>query len=132
VAGRALSGIASIFAIIAYTIWADPPKPYRNLLVVAASGAFRKKVPQRKDERASEEEEPSKEELNELNQSAFRREFTRLFLEFIVVWRSKSKSTVNHRVRRLAEEAFEEKRHETVGLERAIRLFGGQVNKNNT
>ena len=125
-------GIVSIFAIIAYTIWTDPPKPFSNLLVVAASGAFRKKFPQLKGERTSEDEEPSKEELNELNQSAFRREFTRLFLEFIVVWRSKGKATVNPRLRRLAEEALEEKRHETVGLERAIQLFGRQVNKNNT
>jgi len=59
-------------------------------------------------------------------QDAFRREFTRLFLEFIVVWRSKSKSTVNPKLRRLAEEALEEKRHETVGLERAIRYLVGR------
>ena len=76
-------GIASIFAIIAYTIWADPPKPFRNLLFVAASGEFRKKFPQLKGERTYEAEQPSKEELNELHQSAFRRECTRLFLEFI-------------------------------------------------
>jgi DNA-binding PadR family transcriptional regulator len=125
-------GIASIFASIAYTICTDPPKPFRNLLVVAAFGTRKKKNPRFIGERASEDEDPSKEELNELMQDAFRREFTRLFLEFIVVWRHNSKSTVNPRLRRLAEEALEEKRHETVGLERAIRLFGKQVNKNNT
>lgn len=125
-------GIASIFAYIAYTICTDPPKPFRNLLVVAASGTFRKKFPQLKGERTSEDNEPSKEELNELNQSAFRREFTRLFLEFIVVWRSKGKSTINPKLQRLAEEALEEKKHETIGLERAIRLFGRQANKNNS
>ena len=127
-------GIAAIFASIAYAICTDPPKPFRNLFVVAAFGTRKKKHPRLIGEITSEEkeEEPSKEELDELMQDAFRREFTRLFLEFIVVWRHNSKSTVNPKLQRLAEEALEEKKHETVGLERAIRLFGRQVNKNNT
>lgn len=116
--------MASVFAIIANTICRDPPKPFRNLLVVAAFSSSRKKSPQLIGENAAEEKDPSKEELNELMQDAFRREFTRLFFEFIVVGRRNSKSTVNPRLRRLAEEELEEKRHETVGLERAIQLFG--------
>jgi DNA-binding PadR family transcriptional regulator len=123
-------GIASIFAIIAYTIWTDPPKPFRNFLVVAAAGAFRKRFPQLEGERTSKDEELSKEGLIELSQGAFRREFTRLFLEFIVSWRHNSKSTFNPRLRRLAEEALEEKRNETVRLELAVRRFGRQANKN--
>jgi DNA-binding PadR family transcriptional regulator len=125
-------GIAFIFASIAYMICTDPPKPFRNLLVVAASGAFRKNHPQLKGESTSEDEEPSKEELNELMQNAFRREFTRLFLEFIVVWRHKSKSIFNPRLRRLAEEALEEKKHETVRLELAVQRFGRPANKNDS
>jgi DNA-binding PadR family transcriptional regulator len=125
-------GIAFIFASIAYTICTDPPKPFRNLLVVAASDAFRKKLPQLKGEITSEEGEPSKEEFDELMQNAFRKEFTRLFLEFIVIWSHNSKLTINPRLRRLAEEALEEKRHETVRLELAVRRFGRQANKNNS
>jgi DNA-binding PadR family transcriptional regulator len=117
------SGIASIFAIIANTICLDPPQPYRNLLVVAAFASANKRRSQLIDEKAVETEMPSKKELLELLQDAYRREFTRFFFELIVFIRHNDKAITNFRLRRLVEEALEEKRHETVGLELAEKLF---------
>jgi hypothetical protein len=56
-------------------------------------------------------------------QDAFRGEFTRFFFELIVFIRHNNKATANLRLHRLLEEALEEKRHETVGLELAENLF---------
>ena len=58
-----------------------------------------------------------------MEQDAFRREFTRLFFELIVFMKHDDKATTNLRLRRLAEEELEEKRHEAAGVELAIRLF---------
>jgi DNA-binding PadR family transcriptional regulator len=121
------SGIASIFAIIAHTICIDPPQPYRNLLVVAAFASAKRRPSQLLDEKAVEAEMPSKKELLELLQDAYRREFTRFFFELIVFIRHNNKATTNLRLRRLVEEALEEKRHETVGLELAEKLFSKQA-----
>jgi DNA-binding PadR family transcriptional regulator len=121
------SGIASIFVIIAHTICQDPPQPYRNLITVAAVSASRKKGSEFTGEKASEEKMPSKEDLIELLQDAYRREFTRLFFELIVFMKHNDKATANLRLRRLAEEELEEKRHETAGLELAIQLFTKQT-----
>lgn len=120
--------IARLFVIIADTICRHPPQPYRNPLVVAAVASTRKKASDSIDEKAAEKEMESKEDLIELEQEAFRREFTNLFFELIVFMKHNGKTTTNLRLARLAEEQLEEKRHETRELEHAVTLFSKQLN----
>ena len=78
------SGIVSIFAVIAHKICLDPPKPYRNTFVVAVFASAKRKTSQLIDQKAVDAEIPSKKDLLELMQSAYKREFTRFFFELIV------------------------------------------------
>jgi DNA-binding PadR family transcriptional regulator len=121
-------GIARVFAIIAYIICEYPPQPYKNLLVAAATGKRHYAI---FDWREREEKMPSTQELVELLQDAYRREFTRLFFESIAFMKHNSKATTNLRLQRLAEEELKEQKLETAGLEIAIQLFGKQKKRTN-
>src|SRR3990170_1909329 len=123
------TGIARAFAIIAHIICSHPPQPYKNLLLAAATG---KKNHMLIGGRKYKEKMPSDRELIELLQDAYRREFSRLFLESIIFMKHNDKATTNLRLRQLAKEELEEKRHETAGLELAIQLFSRGQNKNNS
>jgi hypothetical protein len=113
--------IARMFAIIAHLICAHPPQPYKNLLLAAAIGKNQHMLI---GGREDEEKIPNKQELIELLQDAYRREYTRLFFESIVFMKHNGKATTNLSLRRLAEEELKEQIHEKAGLELAIKLFG--------
>ena len=106
------------FLVIADTICHNPPSPYKKPLIVALFRAMR-------EERSEKEEGRTKDELIRREEEAFRDEFTDLFFQLIVFMKPVGK-TSNHRLRELAEERLEEKRHETVELEHAIKLFSKQ------
>ncbi len=112
--------IARTFATIAYIICEYPPPPYKNLLLIAATG-------KRHDQKKLGEKEPRTHELLEQLQEAYRREFTRIFLETIVLMKHNGKATTNPKLKRLVEEEVEEQRHETAGLEQAMQLFSKQA-----
>ena len=101
--------------IIADTICHDPPSPYKKPLVAALSHAMR-------EERSGKGEGRTRDELIRREEDAFRDEFTDLFFQIIVFMKPVGK-TSNHRLRELAEERLEEKRHEPIELEHAIKLF---------
>jgi DNA-binding PadR family transcriptional regulator len=121
-------GIARAFAIIAYLICEHPPQPYKNLLLAAATG---KRHFLLFDWRERKEKMPSDRELIEQLQDAYRREFTRLFFEVIVLMKHNSQAITNLRLRQLAKEELEQQKCDMAGLELAIQLFGRQANKNN-
>jgi DNA-binding PadR family transcriptional regulator len=114
-------GMVRAFALIAYIICEHPPEPYKNLLLVAATG---KRHYVLFDWKKHEEKMPSNRELFEQLQDAYRREFTRVFFETVVFMKHDGKATTNLKLRRLVEEEVEEQRRETAGLELAIQLFG--------
>lgn len=70
---------------------------------------------------------PSHQELIELLQEAYRREFTRLFFESIVVMKHNSKVTTNLKLQRLAKEELGKQKQDMAGLELAIQLFDKQA-----
>jgi DNA-binding PadR family transcriptional regulator len=113
-------GIARTFAIIAYIICEYPPQPYKNLLLIAATG-------KKHDQKKLGGKEPRTRELLEQLQNAYRREFTRIFFETVALMKHNGKATINPKLRRLAEEEVEEQRHETAELELAMRLFSKQA-----
>jgi DNA-binding PadR family transcriptional regulator len=121
-------GITRVFVVLAEFICRNPPRPYKNLFLVAVAQNAR-------DHSVSiggkgvEENLPSSEELMSREQDAFREEFTRLFFELIVFMKHDDKPTANLKLRRLAEEELEEKRQETGRVELAIHLFGGKIRK---
>ena len=117
--------IARVLAVISDFICRNPPKPYKNLLLVAAAHTNTKTYSTSIGEKGVEESLPSVEELVGLEQDAFRDEFTRLFFELIVFMKHDGKATANLKLRRLAEEELEERRHKTSEVELAIRLFSG-------
>ena len=106
------------FLVIADTICHNPPSPYKKPLIVALFRAMR-------EERSEKEGGRTKDELIRREEEAFRDEFTDLFFQLIVFMKPVGK-TSNHRLRELAEERLEEKRHETIELEHAIKLFSKQ------
>jgi len=121
-------GIARVLVLIAGFICRNPPQPYKNLLLVAAAHSTKHhSVPM--DGKDVKEKLRDSEEIMSSEQDAFREMFTRLFFELIVFMKHNSKVTANLRLRRLAEEELEEKRHEMVGVELAIRLFSGKTRK---
>ena len=111
-------GIIRGFLIIADTICHNPPSPYKKPLLIALFRAMRK-------ESSEKETGNEKKDLIRRVEEAFRGEFTDLFFQIVVVTKSKGK-TNNYRMRQLAEERLEERRHETAELEHAIRLFSKQ------
>ncbi|MGO8806529.1 MAG: hypothetical protein ACLQO7_07995 [Candidatus Bathyarchaeia archaeon] len=121
-------GITRVFVVLAEFICRNPPRPYKNLFLVAVAQNA-------KDHSASmggkgpEEKLPSSEELMSREQDAFREEFTRLFFELIVFMKHDDKPTANLKLRNLAEEELEQKRQETGRVELAIHLFGGKIRK---
>ncbi len=121
--------IARVLVVIANSICRNPPKPYKNLLLVAVAHTNTKTYSTSIDEKGVEEKLPSAEELMGLEQDAFRDEFTRIFFEIIVFMKHDGKATANLRLRRLAEEELEERRHEASEVELAIRLFSGGETK---
>jgi DNA-binding PadR family transcriptional regulator len=112
------------FAIISYVICEHPPEPYKNLLLSMAAG---KKHYRLFDWKELKQKMPSHQELIELLQEAYRREFTRLFFESIVVMKHDDKVTTNLKLRRLAQEELEKQKYDLAGLEMAIQLFGKQA-----
>jgi len=122
------SGIARIFVVIAEFICRNPPRPYKNLLLVAVAQNA-KDHSESVGGKEVEKTLPRSEELMNREQDAFREEFTRLFFELIVFMKHDRKPTANLRLRRLAKEELEEKRQETRGLELAIHLFSGKTRK---
>ena len=121
-------GITRVFVVLAEFICRNPPRPYRNLLLVALAQNV-KDHSVSMDGKGVEEKLPSSEELKSREQDAFREEFTRLFFELIVFMKHDRKPTANLKLRRLAKEELEEKRQETRGLELAINLFSGKTRK---
>ena len=117
-------GIARAFAIIAYIICEHPPQPYKNLLLAAATG---KRHAMLFDWKERQEKIPTEGKLIEQLQDAYRREFTQLFFETVAFMKHNGKATANLKLQQLAEEALEEKRRETTGLEIAIQLFGRKI-----
>jgi DNA-binding PadR family transcriptional regulator len=118
--------IANILTLVAHHICEHPPQPYKNLLWVAAAkiqASHHLPIAERK----AEEKAPSHQEMIEQLQYAYRREFNRLFFQTILIISHNSKATTNHRLQRLAQEEFEEEKHEASILERAIQLFGKQA-----
>jgi DNA-binding PadR family transcriptional regulator len=65
---------------------------------------------------------PTKEEILERMQNAWRDEFTTRFFEVLRVWKHGDRMS-NRRLRRLAEEQLEERKRDLDELEYAIRLF---------
>ena len=118
------SQTARAFAIISYVICEHPPEPYKNLLLSMAAG---KKHYLLFDWKELNEKRPSHQELIELLQEAYRREFTRLFFESIVAMKHNGKVTTNLKLRQLAKEELEHQKYDLAGLERAIQLFGRQA-----
>lgn len=119
--------IARAFAIISYVICEHPPEPCKNLLLSMVAG---KKHYLLFDWKELKEKMPSHQELIELLQEAYRREFTRLFFESIVVMKHTGKATTNLRLRQLAKEELEQQKYDMAGLELAIHLFGRQSKQN--
>ena len=106
------------FLIIAGTMCRNPPSPYKKPLVFALFQAMKKEASKKEPVR-------EKEELIYRVEEAFRDEFSDLFFQLIVFMKPKGK-TNNYKLRQLAGERLEDRRHETVELEHAIELFGKQ------
>lgn len=117
-------GIARAFALIACIICEQPPQPYKNLLLVAATKNSYETLFDRKK---LEEKLPRRQELFDRLQDAYKREFTTIFFEAVVLMKHNGKASKNLKLQRLAAEELEEQRRETAGLETAIQLFGRQT-----
>jgi DNA-binding PadR family transcriptional regulator len=116
-------GIGRLFVIIAHIICSHPPEAYKNLLITAAGG--KKQYPSINGQ--IDEGIPSDQNLINLLQDAYRREFTRLFFDSIVHMKHRGEAVTNPKLRRLAEEELEEQKREQNGLRLAIELFGRQT-----
>ena len=116
--------IARASAIISFVICEHPPEPCKNLLLSMAAG---KKHYLLFDWKELKEKMPSHQELIELLQEAYRREFTRLFFESIVVMKHNSKVTTNLKLQRLAQEELGKQKQDMAGLELVIQLFDKQA-----
>jgi DNA-binding PadR family transcriptional regulator len=108
-------GIVRGFVIVANTICSHPPSAYKKPLVFLLFQAMRK-------ENSEKEATDEKKHLTYRVEEAFREEFTDLFFQLLCFMKAKGR-TNNYKLRQLAEERLEDRRHETVELEQAIELF---------
>lgn len=111
-------GIVRGFLIIASTICNHPPSPYKKPLVFLLFQAMRK-------ENSEKETTDEEKHLTYRVEEAFRGEFTDLFFQLLCFMKAKGR-TNNYKLRQLAEERLEDRRHETIETEHAVKLFSKQ------
>lgn len=109
-------GIVVMFLAIADTICLHPPLPYKKPFSVMLFRVMRE------EEGLKEESKREEEELLQLEDEAFRDQFTDLFFQSLFHMKSKGK-TNNNKLRQLAKEHLENKIDETRHIEYVIKLF---------
>ena len=97
-------GIVRGFVIVANTICINPPSSYKKPLVFLLFQAIRK-------ETSKKEITSEKKELINRVEETFRDEFTDLFFQLLCFMKAKGR-TNNYKLRQLAEERLEDRRHE--------------------
>jgi DNA-binding PadR family transcriptional regulator len=109
-------GIVAMFLVIADTICLNPPFPYKKPFSVMLFRAMRE------DDGLKERTKREEKDFLQLEDEAFRDQFTDLFFQSLFHMKAKGE-TNNNKLRQLAKEYLEDKRDEARHIEYAIKLF---------